>query len=209
MSGTRTGRTAIWSARRSQPDRSNCGGRCADWSGKVFAHVFTLPLRKRWIGQYRASAAWNNLATRARAFRHHRRRAWLLRRVKWNCWRNLATQSKADADGIEVGPPDGRKAIFVGDLVDRGPKIPEVLRLVMAMVDAGTALCVPGNHDMKLMQKLRGKDVQMTHGLADSCGQQLDRESRRNSGASCASFWTILSAIMCSMTASWWSRTRA
>jgi protein phosphatase len=73
-------------------------------------------------------------------------------------------------------PPDGRKAVFVGDLVDRGPKTPEVLRLVMNMVQAGTAFCVPGNHDMKLVKKLKGRDVQLTHGLADSI-EQLDRES--------------------------------
>jgi protein phosphatase len=75
-----------------------------------------------------------------------------------------------------VKPPEGRKAVFLGDLVDRGPKIPEVLRLAMSMVQGGTALCVPGNHDIKLMRKLRGKDVQITHGLADSL-QQLDKES--------------------------------
>src|SRR5713226_7092197 len=55
-------------------------------------------------------------------------------------------------------------------------KVRQVLRLVMSMVQAGTALCVPGNHDIKLMHKLRGKDVQITHGLADSL-QQLDKES--------------------------------
>jgi len=70
-----------------------------------------------------------------------------------------------------VVTPEGRKAIFLGDLVDRGPKIPEVLKLVMSMVDAGAALCVPGNHDMKLLQKLRGKDVKIAHGLADSIAQ--------------------------------------
>jgi protein phosphatase len=75
-----------------------------------------------------------------------------------------------------VKAPEGRKAVFLGDLVDRGPKIPEVLRLVMSMVEAGTALCVPGNHDIKLMRKHRGKDVQITHGLADSL-EQLDKES--------------------------------
>ena len=76
---------------------------------------------------------------------------------------------------LRVTPPDGRKAIFLGDLVDRGPKIPSVLRLAMAMTQAGTALCVPGNHDMKLLRKLRGRDVQITHGLADSL-RQLDAE---------------------------------
>jgi Calcineurin-like phosphoesterase len=76
-----------------------------------------------------------------------------------------------------VKPPEGRKVVFLGDLVDRGPKIPEVLRLAMSMVEAGTAHCVPGNHDIKLMRTLRGKDVQITHGLADSL-QQLDNESQ-------------------------------
>jgi protein phosphatase len=71
--------------------------------------------------------------------------------------------------------PDGRKAIFLGDLVDRGPDTPGVLRTAMGMVEAGTALCVPGNHEMKLMRKLRGRNVQITHGLAESLAQ-LDRE---------------------------------
>jgi predicted kinase len=74
-------------------------------------------------------------------------------------------------DTVIVKVPEGRKAIFLGDLVDRGPKIREVLRLVMGMVESGTALCVPGNHDVKLMRKLRGRDVQITHGLADSLAQ--------------------------------------
>jgi protein phosphatase len=71
--------------------------------------------------------------------------------------------------------PDGRKAVFLGDLVDRGPKTPEVLRLVMAMVRSGAALCVPGNHESKLLRKLQGRNVQVTHGLAESLAQ-LDAE---------------------------------
>ncbi|HEX4124281.1 MAG TPA: polynucleotide kinase-phosphatase, partial [Tepidisphaeraceae bacterium] len=77
------------------------------------------------------------------------------------------------ADLGRVAPPAGRKAVFVGDLVDRGPKSPEVIRLVRPMVESGNALCVPGNHDMKLLRKLRGKDVQITHGLAETL-QQLE-----------------------------------
>jgi polynucleotide kinase-phosphatase len=72
--------------------------------------------------------------------------------------------------------PAGRKAVFVGDLVDRGPRIRDVLHLVMSMVDAGSALAVPGNHDIKLVKKLRGRDVQITHGLAESLAQ-LERET--------------------------------
>ena len=71
--------------------------------------------------------------------------------------------------------PDGRKVVFLGDLVDRGPDIPGVLRIAMEMVEAGNAICVPGNHEMKLLRKLRGRDVQITHGLAESL-EQLKRE---------------------------------
>jgi polynucleotide kinase-phosphatase len=78
---------------------------------------------------------------------------------------------QGEREYITVTPPAGRKAVFLGDLVDRGPKSPEVLRLVMGMVAAGTALCVPGNHDVKLLRKLRGKNVQLTHGLAETVAQ--------------------------------------
>lgn len=70
-----------------------------------------------------------------------------------------------------VTPPVGRKAVFVGDLVDRGPDSPGVLRLVMHMVETGAALCVPGNHDVKLQRKLAGRDVRVTHGLAETLEQ--------------------------------------
>jgi protein phosphatase len=74
-----------------------------------------------------------------------------------------------------VRPPPGRMALFVGDLVDRGPRIPDVLRLVMDMVAAGTALCVCGNHDDKLRRRLAGRDVRVSHGLAATL-EQLDAE---------------------------------
>ncbi|AFZ21347.1 polynucleotide kinase-phosphatase [Allocoleopsis franciscana] len=67
--------------------------------------------------------------------------------------------------------PQGRKAIFLGDLVDRGPRILDTLKLVHNMVEAGTALCVPGNHDIKLMRKLWGKNIKITHGLDKSLAE--------------------------------------
>jgi protein phosphatase len=72
--------------------------------------------------------------------------------------------------------PAGRKVVFLGDLVDRGPRVVDVLRIAMTMVAAGSALAVPGNHDLKLVRKLKGKDVQLTHGLAQSM-EQLERET--------------------------------
>jgi protein phosphatase len=50
---------------------------------------------------------------------------------------------------------ENRKLIFVGDLVDRGPEIPEVVRLVRESVKASAAFCVPGNHDVKFMRTVR------------------------------------------------------
>lgn len=78
--------------------------------------------------------------------------------------------------GFEVLAPHDRKAVFVGDLVDRGPDSPGVLRLVMSMVHSGVAYCVPGNHDIKLLKYLSGKQVQIKHGLEVTV-KQLESES--------------------------------
>ncbi|MFF3981360.1 polynucleotide kinase-phosphatase [Streptomyces sp. NPDC001828] len=75
-------------------------------------------------------------------------------------------------DGVH---PEGRTAVFVGDLVDRGPDSPGVLRRVMRMVAGGSALCVPGNHENKLGRYLKGRNVQHTHGLAETIAQ-LEKE---------------------------------
>ena len=75
-----------------------------------------------------------------------------------------------------VSHPEGRKIVFLGDLVDRGPDTPGVLRLAMSAVAQGTALCVPGNHDVKLMRALKGQKVALTHGLPESLAQ-LDGEA--------------------------------
>jgi len=74
-------------------------------------------------------------------------------------------------DAIDARHPEGRQAVFVGDLVDRGPDTPGVLRLVMGMVASGHALCVSGNHEAKLVRALRGSKVTVSHGLAESLAQ--------------------------------------
>lgn len=79
--------------------------------------------------------------------------------------------------GYERGDGDvwrnsaGRKAIFLGDLVDRGPRVADTVRIVSAMVRAGSALCVAGNHDVKLARWLHGKQVQIRHGLEQSVAE--------------------------------------
>ncbi|MCX4996474.1 polynucleotide kinase-phosphatase [Streptomyces longwoodensis] len=72
---------------------------------------------------------------------------------------------------VDGAHPGGRTAVFVGDLVDRGPDSPGVLRRVMAMVKSGNALCVPGNHENKYGRHLKGRKVQHTHGLAETVAQ--------------------------------------
>lgn len=86
--------------------------------------------------------------------------------------------------------PEGRKAVFVGDLVDRGPRVLDVVRIVRNMVEHGSALCVPGNHDVKLVKKLRGRKVQVTHGLAESLAEieALPEENRQPFSTAVADF---------------------
>lgn len=77
---------------------------------------------------------------------------------------------------VDARHPDGRTLVLLGDLVDRGPDSPGVLRLAMGMAASGSALVVPGNHENKLIKALRGRDVQRTHGLAETL-EQLEGES--------------------------------
>ena len=79
------------------------------------------------------------------------------------------------ADGEDATHSEGRRVVFLGDLVDRGPATPQVLRLAMGMVSAGNALCIPGNHEVKLLRALQGRNVTTSHGLAESL-EQLARE---------------------------------
>ncbi|MBC3762733.1 polynucleotide kinase-phosphatase [Quadrisphaera oryzae] len=72
---------------------------------------------------------------------------------------------------VDAAHPQGRRAVFLGDLVDRGPDTPGVLRLVMGMVEAGHALAVPGNHEAKLVRALDGRDVTVSHGLETTLAQ--------------------------------------
>jgi protein phosphatase len=78
--------------------------------------------------------------------------------------------------GAAAFPNGERKAIFLGDLCDRGPENAKTLRLVMHMTESGAALCVPGNHDVKLLRWLKGDQVSFTHGL-DVTVREMEEES--------------------------------
>jgi protein phosphatase len=82
-----------------------------------------------------------------------------------------ATTRDPEGHPVDAVHPQGRRVVFVGDLVDRGPDTPGVLRLVMGMVAAGHGLCVPGNHENKLVRALRGAKVLVSHGLEETLAQ--------------------------------------
>jgi diadenosine tetraphosphatase ApaH/serine/threonine PP2A family protein phosphatase len=79
--------------------------------------------------------------------------------------------------GYKVHAAEKRTVIFLGDIVDRGPKIKEVLNLVMSMVTDGIAYCISGNHDEKLLRYLKGRNVKVRYGLEQSV-EQLKNESK-------------------------------
>lgn len=145
-----------------------------------FRHVFVLKEDEIKSVEVERQPLWNNLK--------HERGAFDIIGDIHGCYDELTEllyklgyeetyENKGSDDyRIIIYPPEGRKAIFLGDLVDRGRESPKVLRLVMDMVEMGTAFCVPGNHDMKLLKKLAGKNVQLTHGLAETL-EQLKYES--------------------------------
>jgi hypothetical protein len=55
-------------------------------------------------------------------------------------------------DGIN---PQGRRLVFAGDLTDRGPDSPSVVKLVSQLIDAGRAQCIVGNHELNILLGLR------------------------------------------------------
>ncbi|HYH03350.1 MAG TPA: metallophosphoesterase, partial [Bacillota bacterium] len=84
---------------------------------------------------------------------------------------NYQITTTSTGDGFKVSNPLNRKVVFLGDLVDRGPKITAVLKLAIAMKMSGMAYCLAGNHDDKLWRKLQGRNVQIKHGLEESLRQ--------------------------------------
>jgi polynucleotide kinase-phosphatase len=87
--------------------------------------------------------------------------------------------------------PAGRKTVFLGDVVDRGPRILDAYRIVKTMVESGHAICVPGNHDVKLVRKLRGKNVHVAHGLEKTLAEieALPEAEREGFAAEMAGFF--------------------
>lgn len=72
----------------------------------------------------------------------------------------LQTLGYEKIDGVYAHPE--RKAIFVGDFVDRGTRVLESLCLIKNMVDSGTAYAVLGNHEFNVLSYYT-KDTEGVH----------------------------------------------
>ena len=64
--------------------------------------------------------------------------------------RALLSRLGYEQSGGVYGSPD-RRAIFIGDLIDRGPAIGEVIEIVAGMLRAGAAQIVMGNHEFSAL----------------------------------------------------------
>ena len=97
----------------------------------------------------------------------------LLRQLGYqvDCQANGDSQASSFWDFPTYAHPEGRQALFLGDLVDRGPRILDTVKLVHSMVEAGSALCIVGNHENKLIRKLNGKNVKLNHGLEQTMAE--------------------------------------
>ncbi len=69
--------------------------------------------------------------------------------------------------------PEGRRLVFVGDLCDRGPDSPAVVRLVERLVDEGRAQCVLGNHELNI---LRGERKHGNHWFFPDADPKHEKE---------------------------------
>ncbi len=84
----------------------------------------------------------------------------------------LGWQIEYDGDtAVGAAHPEGRQAVFVGDLVDRGPDTPGVLGLVMGMVESGNAAVRVRQPRGQAVRALKGSKVTVSHGLAESLAQ--------------------------------------
>ena len=72
---------------------------------------------------------------------------------------------------IKTGRHTERKALFLGDYVDRGPDIPEVYKIVRSMVEGDAALAITGN----IMVLWQGKGERISFIDARNIYTQIDR----------------------------------
>ena len=143
----------VRAARAAQPADPSCAARCGACAGRASTASTSSPARTR-------STRRPSSASRCGTTGESDHGPFDIIGDVHGCYRELTELLadlgyEVDADGTAARHPEGRRALFLGDLVDRGPATPAVLRLVMGMVAEGNALCIPGNHEVKLLRALQ------------------------------------------------------
>ncbi len=85
----------------------------------------------------------------------------LLSRLGWT----VSWSGDGEARAATLSHPDDRRLVFVGDMVDRGPRSLDALRIMRSAVMSGVGYAVASNHDARLSRWLRGKSVSEGGGL--------------------------------------------
>ncbi|MCV6624274.1 MAG: metallophosphoesterase [Cellvibrionaceae bacterium] len=69
-----------------------------------------------------------------------------------------------------------RQAVFLGDIIDRGPAIRRCVQLIRPMVEQGAAVMVLGNHELHAIayERLRGKGATTNDRLIEETRQQFE-----------------------------------
>ena len=80
----------------------------------------------------------------------------------------LLTQLGYGHNGQYFVPPEGHRALFIGDLIDRGVQQVATLEMVFAMIDAGVADAVMGNHEYNALAFATLNPKNSDHHLTDS-----------------------------------------
>ncbi|HEY6923445.1 MAG TPA: metallophosphoesterase [Steroidobacteraceae bacterium] len=121
------------------------GNRCVASSGRGFRHVSIFHSPEELIGlAIRREPLWNNKKNEAGPFDIIGDIHGCLDETL-ELLASLGYTVGNEAGRYSVSHPHGRKIVFAGDLVDRGPNSPGVIRLVMDAVASGAAFCVAGD----------------------------------------------------------------
>ncbi len=77
----------------------------------------------------------------------------------------------------------GAHAVFVGDLIDRGPKQEEVVTTVRSMVDAGAASVIMGNHEFNAISWAMPDPTEPGNFMRSHHGSKGEKIQRQHGGS--------------------------